>query len=1398
MVKWTPEQERAILFAQPRELLVSAAAGSGKTAVLTERILRRCLDDGVPLESLVVVTFTDKAALNMRRRLEEKLDERLSAASDEEETARLRQLKRELPLAQISTIHAFCLRLIREYRHRLTDENGEVRLDRRLGVISEEDLRVLREEITEDLLNRFYSGTALAAGDIPEEDMDLLGEASAPALRLLPADDRQWFADFDALSSLLSGDRSDDDFRSEIFSMLSFLRSLPDYRDYCRNALRDLCEEAADFASSATARYWIDRLGESLKTAVSALRDIEEHPYYAELFDPKAKQKERLSFQAYHPAFAENLRRMLRLYEAGDPALWDLAHEAGESLQGISYLVSNERSQEKTDFRRLYYSTLGPVMQQLNGDIGPRAAGKEYNLSDIPAPFVLSAAECETYLARTLPLLARFLEIVLLLDEELGRQKRRRKQLDFSDFEHYALELVRLPEVAEALRRRCREIMIDEYQDSSPLQEAILQAVGSDRITMLGDIKQSIYRFRHAEPRLFGGKLKRFADGTADQQARGIFLLLNRNFRSHPDLIREINSFFASFLREDSGEINYDESQALVPGREPDSYPQEHRPQKRFVVSCMTDEDLNDQAADAEGPKTAEGGEPEAAPAAASGLEELISGLPEGHSLMALSREDVSFLHILDAVYELRQEGYDFGDIAILGRTNKLCSSIFKLLDEVGIPVSIGNSRSYLDSPELRLLEMLVHCLANLAQDRPLAAVLRSPLHGRPFTEEDLFKISRLHPEEPGPEDGSSRFFYRRFLNYAERGEDEALARRCRSFLKTYNGWRRQSRYLSLSDLLKRIVESSGWLDSIAALHFGSERVEDWYNFISWAQQFERFYGSDPARFAAGIADIRAKQIQVEGFEHAPETPHTVRVMTIHASKGLEFPAVILPDAAKGGRTYRTPAFVSALSEEGLAPLAPCEGGKLKLPRLLRYEEQQRAADRAEDYRLLYVAMTRAEECLYVCAHYKGSELKGLAEEVADARQSFCRGRLEPAFLRRAKHDFSLVCDWLNVRENGAVEKALEDYETAGRGEFDTPGLHFTLRSRRGVITDLNERLAQVNGEGSVPQNPLCEADPASAGPPAPAEIPVPDADKAEPPVLIKASAGDLPLYPEGPEDEARLARLLSPELPGQDLLDVPSKLTVSELKRRGFDLSAGAAESTLMPERKNEESSGLGAPDSDRPLLPGALEEMALTLRTPQTAADGAEKQLSAGEYGTFLHRIFQQLPLGDFFTLDLKPVNERETDTAYERFIDEQLRLAAIFPEEAALAREALPLMKHFLSSELACRILRAERSGRPVWRELPFTLAVPAIGLPVDSGEISLIQGMIDLFFEEEDGCVLIDYKSDRLSYGRAARDAEIRRRYTIQMDYYAEAIRRITGKTVKERLIWLIREGRSVTI
>ncbi len=1345
--KPTPQQE-AVLAAGPGLLLVTAAAGSGKTTVMTDRIVKRIVDGELDLRRVLVMTFTDAAAANLRKKVAEKLREAAARAPDRGERRRLARQAAFLPHAAISTIHGFCLDVLRTSAHRAVDADGKPLVEPGFRVADAAEAELLRLEALDAVLEARY---AAAESEAQEDDR---ARRSAAFLDLVDA---------------YGNHRGDGPVREIALSIHAFLRSMPAYRTWAVDAMETLRASVGAFGGSEAARLLLvslldllDRAGE----AVPAMMDALGEPSCLFLADAA---KDAAAKRELRSALETLLRIRSLLSDCGLRAgavpadLWDRVHREAQALSLRSLPRKSSKTGEAAlSFLEAFGERIAEPLHALNGAFGGSDRRKRFTA----ATRFLFHADADGIGRGMAPVLApceALLDLVLDLDEAYAALKRRAGAVDFDDFEHLALAVLEREGEDDSIRGRFQEIYVDEYQDTSGIQEAILLRMLRSGALLVGDVKQSIYRFRHAKPEIFLGKAREFArDVPPGEEAsvlpNGVLRELTRNFRSLPPILDAANLVFSKVMRREAGEIDYDASQALVPVR---PAPEGGAPPVELVLVDRA-RVAGDGAAEPAGGED-DGSEDENTEDVGAGSSVAEAG--DRRREEAEGRWIAS--HILALAEEAKARGEEprFDRIAVLARTRDLAAVFGKALAARGIPVEEEASGEFLESPELRRMEAFVHVLDNPRQDVPLAATMQSPLAPEPFDEEELLRI-RVHAAGKGQR---RAFYHRAAAAYAEDGPDPALRGKVARFLAWVADLRERAAHASLDALIGHAYRTSGILERVGRLPDGAARVADLRMFHEWAGAFEATRLRGLYGFARYIERMRKTGSGDAVRGARPGGRNAVRVMTLHRSKGLEFPVVFLGGLSHGFNLRDGAESVLVSEPLGLGPDVVDARRRTAYPSHLKLalREHARRAALAEEMRLLYVAMTRAEDRLILVASTasgrEGPDAR-LARIVAEA-QAWAGGRVPTYRVLSAANPFEwLLMAYAAERPGAAADLIGADAPAGSRDAAAAEPLAFWTCRRIAASETFG---------GGVLERPSDEPDGAAS------------------PAAEAASAGS-PFAASYRFDGATRA---------------PSKVSVSELKRRAAPEPA-----------EGEESDGTGDAAAPEAFLPvegaaegaggdvrrlrlrfGALKSVDLEMRDLPEPADGmrgAARALPPNEVGTAVHSALRYL---DLRAAAAAPADGREAEVL--RQVARMAELRMLSPEEAEAARGFAPAIAAFAGSGLARRILASEKAGR-VFRENPFTLSVPCADLyrsVPDAGAFApedrtMVQGIVDLWFVEEGCAVLVDYKTDRIEGSDDAAGETLRRRYGTQMRYYAEAIEAATGRPVAERILWLVRRGK----
>ena len=900
---WTADQWRAI-WAKNQDILVAAAAGSGKTAVLVNRIIEKILDANDPLnvDELLVVTFTNASAAEMKHRISDALEQ---AIRKNPESQHLRKQLSLINRASISTLHSFCLEVIRTYYY-LTD------IDPGFRIADSAEAELLRDEVMEELFEEQY------------------GEETNEA----------FFRLVDAYTS----DRSDEALQDMIRALHTFSMSHPDPSG------------------------WLDSAAEMYEIGEEAA--IEDLPFAEPLFfDIK------LSLQSAR----DYLHQALDLAKApGGPA-----PRAENYLADLSIIDRLEKASEGS-WNALY--------EEMQGDISFSRA-KTCRGSEYDKDLIKQADDCRkkakkaieelktNYFSRTpvhyledmremKGLILTLTGLVKQFESRFRRAKAEKNLVDFSDLEHYCLEILsdtgadgqkKPSEAAEVYRRQFREVLIDEYQDTNLVQESILALVSQDgehsgNLFMVGDVKQSIYKFRLAEPNLFLGKYSRF---TSEGRDGGLRIDLNKNFRSRKEILSGTNFLFRQLMGTEVGEIDYDRDAELKLGA---PYPEDRPyPVELHLVESSPEQAESDEQSGAEGFEE----------------EELEKAQAEARLMAGLIKEAI---REKQQIYDTKTGLYrsvTYRDMVILLRSMPWASQIMEEFKKQGIPVYASLSTGYFEANEVRIMLSLLQVIDNPQQDIPLVSVLRSPIVG--MDEEELAKIRLFHT-------GGYYEALADFVRLSDPAADRALYDKAARFYKSLNDWRNASRTSSLSDLIWELYRETGFYDFAGGMPGGKQRQSNLRALYDRARQYEKSSFRGLFRFLRFIERMQERGDDLGAAKSIGEQEDVVRLMTIHSSKGLEFPVVFvaglgrqfnLMDIRKSYLLDKEYGFASKYVDPVLRITYP------SLPQMAFKKKQQLEAV-SEEMRVLYVALTRAKEKLHLIGTVKEAG-KSLAKWTAEA-----------------------------------------------------------------------------------------------------------------------------------------------------------------------------------------------------------------------------------------------------------------------------------------------------------------------------------------------------------------------------------------------------------------------------
>ncbi|MDQ0214784.1 ATP-dependent helicase/nuclease subunit A [Oikeobacillus pervagus] len=897
-VTWTDDQWKAIM-AKGQDILVAAAAGSGKTAVLVERMIRKILDEEQPIDvdQLLVVTFTNASAAEMRHRIGGALER----AIDEDPNSY--HLRRQLSLlnhASISTLHSFCLEVIRKYYYMID-------IDPAFRIADDTEGLLLRDEVLDDLFEEEYG-----------------------------KEDNQSFYQ---LVDTFSNDRSDVQLQELVRKLYDFSQANPNPEEWLENLTNmynvDEQNSIEDLPFMGALQLEIHLQLEAARSLFHQALDLTKIP------GGPAPRTE---------TFLDDLTVVEKLLKAEHS--WDSLYEEMQHVvfKKLKTVRGDEYDKELTDQSKTFRDAGKNIIKKLQDDYFSRK----------PQSYLRDMSDMKE-------IITSLAELVLKFSIKFKEMKKEKGLVDFSDLEHNCLAILtdpftdgteRIPsEAALYYQRHFKEVLIDEYQDVNLVQEAILQLVkaggeADGNMFMVGDVKQSIYRFRLAEPNLFLEKYRRF---TPDGEGSGLRIDLSRNFRSRGEVLSGTNYLFKQTMGVQVGEIEYNEQAELVKGA---SYPED----EKYPVEVVLIDQMNDEGKSEIDHEEAE--------ETAFDEEDLEQSQLEARWMAQKIKE---LIHERKLIYDPKTERYrpiQYRDIVILLRSMSWAAEIMEEFKQSGIPIYANLSTGYFEATEIAIMVSLLKVIDNPYQDIPLASVLRSPIVD--CTENELAHI-RIHSRKGTFYEAVTAFIFSK-----PKGKYEALHEKIRQFFERLNDWRTIARQGALSELIWQLYRDTDFYEFVGGMPGGKQRQANLRALHDRAREYEETSFRGLFRFLRFIERMRERGDDLGTARALSEQEDVVRLMTIHSSKGLEFPVVFIAGLAKQFNLKDIRKSFLLDKDFGFATKYINVENRISYSSLpqLALKRKKRLELIAEEMRILYVALTRAKEKLYLIGTLKNAEKK--------------------------------------------------------------------------------------------------------------------------------------------------------------------------------------------------------------------------------------------------------------------------------------------------------------------------------------------------------------------------------------------------------------------------------------
>ena len=1312
--KWTAEQQK-VIDVRNRNILVSAAAGSGKTAVLVERIITMISDEKNPvdIDKLLVVTFTNAAAAEMSERIATALEKKVEKDPDNMFLRRQVNLVRN---AHICTFHSFCQSVIRNHFN-------EIGLDPSFRIGDETELKLLQNDVMNDMFEEHY------------EAYGLKKEEAAKNGEKLSAND---MAFTDLIESYADG-RSDQKVRELVLSLYRFSVSCP------------------------RPEKWLEKNKKAFQ--VETLEDMEQQPWLQMLVE---------HLQMLCGGIAGKYPELIRMCTGvGGPIFYEEALQDDllffdevahcKSYSAMYDVISNHKW--KTFSRKKCDTEDAEVKEKVKA--GRDAFKKEMKEKVVEKFFFQTPEEMRQDICALKHPMCMLIDLAKEFRIRYQELKEEKRVVDFNDLEHYALQILldendEPSKVAMAYQKEFAEILVDEYQDSNDVQETILRSIAkrepqAPNVFMVGDVKQSIYKFRMAKPELFMEKYDTYTLEDSLYQR----IDLHKHFRSRGIVLDSVNEIFQAIMKKSMGKVEYDESVYLNLGNL--SFPEGERSAKHaelllytgetLAVSDATEEDFDEDTSGSHGMPSDE---------ELSNVE--IEARMVLKRIKELTNPDTGLMVADKKTNELRTCGY--GDIAILLRTMSGWSDTYlEVLKNAGVPVYTDTRTGYFVAYEVRTILEFLKVLDNPRQDIPLAAVLRSVLGE--FSGEELARMRSRYSNMPlidtvecfaaihelageavtvfkhateknvstddlatgehgtshKMESGKETISGNTELSRSITKEDIELSKKADLFLKRVEEFRKRVPYTSIHQLLEEIYEETGFYDYVSVMPNGGQRRDNLDMLVQKALALEATNKSTLFHFNRYIEKLHKYEVDFGEALGAESTDQAVRIMSIHKSKGLEFPVVIVGGMAKQFNQQDTKSKVVMHLDAGIGADVIDLNLRTKQKSLLKRAIGQISIleNLGEEQRVLYVALTRAREKLIMA---------GMAPKPEDMEQwHLADGEMDYFTKTKAKN----YLDWV-----GPVIASSD----SGRFVVKTYGTEDL------IVEEMKEQLKSAAKELQFRQWDLET-----------------EYDKEMREMLQKQQEFSYAFEHEK---------------------SIKSKMSVSELKHIAMEKLLAEDDEELsvrlMDEVKvKEKTSGTLKKEAENVKISECEKDTLIYEEIPLPDFLKEKEEIRGAHRGTVYHTVFDKLNLQQILS---------DEDISQE--LDRMVANYYLTTEEAKVVyrRDILA----FAQSDVGQRIKKADAKNR-VWREQPFVIGIPAreVKTEWDSDERILVQGIIDVYFEEEDGIVLLDYKTDKAKDGKHLADM-----YREQLKYYAMAIEQMTGKKVKEQILFWATKGEEIKL
>ena len=1326
-VKWTNEQLQAI-EEKGSNILVAAAAGSGKTAVLVERIIHKIIDEKMDINNMLVVTFTNAAASEMRERILEAIYKQL-----EKDTQNI-HLQRQITLlnkASICTIHSFCLDVIRNNFY-------EIDMPSNFRIADTAEIALLKQDTLDDLFEQKYE-------ENNEEFINLL----------------ETYASY----------HGDEALQELVLTIYDFIQSSPFPEKWLQEKLQEFkVSKEQDFGATVWGKILLKYVKEEIEEAILWLQGMHNNMYkYIEL----AK---------FTQTIAEDIINLQDVLETSDS--WDTTYQKLQNSNlfkkwPVDKGVTLELKEEAKALR-------DKVKKKINEKVAKIVPRDSYSIN--------------SDFEKLLPILTNLCSLVLEFSKDFAQRKKEKNCMDFNDIEHFALKILvgnneEKTEAAKKYQEKFLEIAVDEYQDSNLVQEAILTSISNgNNIFMVGDVKQSIYKFRGAKPELFLNKYENYKLKEEQTAKNGLKIQLFRNFRSRQNILDFTNLVFEAIMSKQLGDILYNETEYLNYGA---NYPEpeidqdnkgteseniekneltiKEIPQNQHSnyagIAEMLIIDLKEQEesttvfkkeethittenkVEAQNPITTAAKNEAQRPVATEIKEEQNEEDDEDQE--RVEDEVLEARFVANKIQELLKSGYMVydkkvgyrpikpKDIVILLRATSTVAPIYeKELSDLNLPVFSDSSNSYLETVEIETILSVLKIIDNPLQDIPLVVVLRSIVGN--FTDNDLIEI-RLTDRNCS--------FYEALVK-ARLSASESLKIKIENIIAKLESWKQKEKYMPLDELIWQIYLDTGYYQYVGLLPNGAMRQANLKNLFEKAKQYETASYKGLFNFIHFIEKLKKQNGDLSPARLIGENEDVIRIMSIHKSKGLEFPVVFLCNTQKRFNLKDLNNSILLHQDLGFGSTLINSEKRIKYNTLAKeaIKIKMKQETLSEEERILYVALTRAKEKLFITGRSKDFE-----KELELKKQEIALYKLQNS------KNIELEGEPKNS-ENIKLESEIKnsdniklDYKLIQKGKSYLDWLLYVYLLGRGTTITLKGK-----------QIPLKEI------------VTMKTYSKTELLNLLKKGEQEEAIdilqkikerLNKTPKEEAmKMQETLKNTLEWKysHLIDtyLPTKTSVTNIKQEKMKLEEleNYENSIDVKELQNLENQNTKN-NSFKEMVPKFLQE---------------QEVISRAKKGSLVHLCIQKLDEKQNYTME-----------SIKALVQELVEKEIITEKEAGAID--INLIYHYTKSDL----FKELKEAKEIHKEQPFYISLPASEVIKEAKEQGstktiLVQGIIDLYYiNQKDELILIDFKTDYVGKEKDSRQ-KLNEKYKVQLELYKKALEAATGKKVTKAELYLLKD------